>query len=173
MSPRQRFYLFGQNGIGAAVANAVINWGVGWAMTHRGAVLPLWGMFGIAGDLAGTAFGVTFGTCVFMAVQVRREVDRGRIEPIRMSASTGALIARFPAGVLRRGVGLGALSVPLFALPVLVALIACDVHAMARIPFLVLKSGFSAFEGGLVTPLIVLAALHDRVPLRPERPSMS
>jgi hypothetical protein len=173
VSPGQRFYLFGRNGVGAAFANAVINCGFGWAMTHRRAVLPLWGTFGIAGDLAGTAFGVTFGTCLFMAVQVRWEVSHGKIEPIRLSPATAALIVRFPTGALRRGVGLGALSVPLFALPVVVALIACGVHGMSRLPFLVLKSGFAAFEGGVVTPLIVLAALCDLVRPQPERPPTS
>jgi len=167
VSPRQRFYLFGQNGIGAALVNAAINWALGWAMTRHLARLPMWGMTSVGTDLLGTAFGVTFGTCLVMALQVRRDLTHGRISPVALSGPLEALVGRFPQGVLRRGLGLGALSVPVFALPVVAALAASGVHAMDRVPFLVLKSSFSAVEGAIVTPLIVLAALSGvsvRVP---------
>ena len=56
---------------------------------------------------------------------------------------------------------LGALSVPLFALPVALGLVALGVTGMPRLAFLALKSGFSAIEGAIVTPFIVLATLAE------------
>jgi hypothetical protein len=161
MSPRQRFYLVGQNCIGAAFANAAINWGLGWALTRGVAQLPMWGMKSVAGDLIGTAFGVTFGTSLVMALQVRWDLARGRIAPIALPASLATFVARFPDGALKRGAGLGALSVPLFALPVVAGLVAFGVTALYRQPFLALKAGFSAVEGAIVTPFIVLATLSE------------
>jgi hypothetical protein len=163
VSPQQRFYLVWQSCIGAAVANAVINGALGWAITRHMAQLPMWRIPGVAGDLAGTAFGVTFGTCVCMAVQVPWDLGRGKIAPllVPLPGSIAALLARFPRGLIQRGIGLGALSVPLFALPVIAVLVACGAGAMDREPYVALKAALSAVEGAIVTPLIVLAALED------------
>jgi hypothetical protein len=161
MSPRQRFYLIGQNCIGAAVANAAINWGLGWALTRHLAQLPSWGIPGVIADIIGTAFGVTFGTSFVMALQVRWDLSRGHIAPIPLSGSLAAFVGRFPVGSLRRGFGLGVLSVPLFAFPVVACLMVFGVPALDRLPFLELKSIFSAIEGAIVTPFIVLATLSE------------
>jgi hypothetical protein len=161
VSPKQRFYLVGQNCIGAALANAAINWTLGWALTRNVAQLPMWGLTSVAGDLTGTAFGVTFGTSLFMAFQVRWDLARGKIAPIALSGSLETLIRRLPDRTLRRGLRLGALSVPVFALPVVACLVAFGVQALHRLPFLALKSCFSAIEGAVVTPFIVLATLSE------------
>jgi hypothetical protein len=161
VSPGQRLYLIGQSCVGAAIANAIINGAIGWAITRGAATFPMWRLPGIAGDLAATAFGVTFGTCVCMAVQVPWDFGRGKITPVRLSASIAALLARFPRGTLYRGLGLGALSIPLFALPVVAALAALGRGAMDREPYIVLKAVVSAVQGAIVTPFIVLAALGD------------
>ncbi len=163
MSPQQRFYLVWQSCVGAAVVNAALNGAIGWAITRGMARLPMWRIPGVAGDLAGTAFGVTFGTCVCMAVQVPWDLGRGKIAPapVPVPAAITALLARFPRGLLSRGIGLGALSVPIFALPVIAVLVACGAGPMAREPYVALKAALSAVEGAIVTPLIVLAALED------------
>lgn len=121
----------------------------------------MWRIPGVAGDLAGTAFGVTFGTCLCMALQVPWDVRRGRITPVMVSTSVASLLGRFPRGALRRGLVLGAISVPLFALPVVALLAAADVSGMARASFIATKVALSAIEGAIVTPLIVLAVLGD------------
>jgi hypothetical protein len=161
MSPRQRFYLFGQNCIGAAFANAAINWALGWALTRRLEALPLWGLVSVAGDLTGTAFGVTFGTSLVVALQVRWDLARGKIAPIPLFGSLAAFVGRLPDGAMRRGLRLGALSMPVFALPVILGLVALGVTAMPRLAFLALKAGFSGVEGAIVTPFIVLATLAE------------
>lgn len=161
MSPAQRLYLIGQSCVGAAVANAIINGAIGWGITRDLATFPMWSVPGVAGDLAATAFGVTFGTCICMAVQVPWDFGRGKITPVSVSPGVAALLARFPRRTLYRGLGLGALSVPLFALPVVAALAALGRGALDREPYIVLKAVVSAVQGAIVTPFIVLAVLGD------------
>lgn len=163
MSPRDRRYLFGQCCVGSAIINVIINGALGWA-TFRGlgvAALPLWRIPGVAADLSGTAFGVTFGTCVGMAFQVQRDLKLGKIGHVAVSPAVAGLLARFPEGTLKRSVGLGVLSVPIFALPVVAALVALDIGAIERMHYIALKAGLAALEAALVTPLIVLAVLGD------------
>ena len=146
------------------MVNAIINGGLGWGMTHSLPLLHLWRIPGVVADLAGTAFGVTFGTCLGMVLQIRRDVKAGRVGPVDASAlspGVAALVASFPAGTFKRIVGLGALSVPLFALPVVVGLVVLGIGSLDRVPFVVLKSGFAALQAAMVTPLIALAALGD------------
>jgi hypothetical protein len=164
VSPRERVYLFGQSCVGAAIANAAINYGLGLAATRGFATFPLWRVPGVAADLVGTAFGVTFGTCVFMAIQIPWDLRRGKIAPIAsLPTQLSAVVARFPRGTLRRGFSLGLLSVPVFALPVVVALALVGAPGMESARFVGLKASFAALEGAVVTPLLVLAAIADAV----------
>jgi hypothetical protein len=164
MTARDRRYLLVTCCIGSAVVNAIINGGLGWGLTHTYPILPLWRIPGVVADIAGTAFGVTFGTCLGMALQIRRDIRRGKVGPVEVSAlspGVAALVARFPAGTFRRGMGLGAASVPLFTLPVIVGLLVMGVGPLERMPFVALKSAFAALQAAMVTPLIALAALGD------------
>jgi len=163
MLRRDRLYLFGNCCVGAAVVNVAINGFLGWA-TFRGlgvAALPTWRIPGIAADLVGTAFGVTFGTCLGMGLQVRRDMRRGKIGHVDVSPAVAGFLARFPYGTLKRSVGLGAISVPVFALPVLAALVAMGIESIDRVPYITLKAALAAVEAAVVTPFIVLAALAD------------
>jgi hypothetical protein len=108
-----------------------------------------------------TAFGITFGTCLVLPLQTRRDFQRGLVTLPELAPPVAALLGRFPAGLVRRAVILGAISVPLFAPPVLIALAASGAVAMDRVPFVELKAAFSAIQGGIVTPLVVLAILSD------------
>jgi hypothetical protein len=161
VTPRDLRYLLLECCLGSALVNAVINGGIGWATTRSLASLPLWRIPGVAADIVGTAFGVTFGTCLGMAFQIRRDLKSGKIGSVRVGPGVAVLLARFPYGTLRRSLGLGALSVPLFALPMVLALVVLGVGALERAPFIVLKACFAALEGALVTPFIALAALGD------------
>ena len=120
MLPRDRRYLILTCCIGSAIVNAIINGGLGWGLTHTYPVLPLWRIPGVVADIAGTAFGVTFGTCLGMALQIRRDLKAGRVGRVdasMLSPGVASLVARFPLGTFRRSVGLGVVSVPVFALP--------------------------------------------------------
>jgi hypothetical protein len=148
--------------------NAIINAALGWALTKGLERFPMWRIPGVAGDLAGTAFGVSFGTCVCMAFQVPWDFRRGKITPVTVSTSVASVLGRFPRGALRRGLALGAISVPLFALPVVALLAAADGSTMARSSFIATKAALSAVQGAIVTPLIVLAVLGDIAAYRPK-----
>jgi hypothetical protein len=53
-----------------------------------------------------------------------------------------------------------------FAPGALLALAASGVSALSPHSFVAAKAGFSAFEGALITPFIVLGALLDKVDAR-------
>lgn len=161
VTPEQRFYVLARNGVGAAFVNAVLNGAIGWGLTRGLAEFPIWKAPGVAVDLVFTAFGITFGTCLVLPLQTKRDFQRGLVTLPELAPRVAALLGRFPAGLLRRAVILGAVSIPLFAPPVLVALAASGVGAMGRVPFVELKAAFSAIQGGIVTPFIVLAILSD------------
>jgi hypothetical protein len=161
LSPAQRRYLFIQNGLGAAIVNAALNGAIAWAMMRRLALLPVWGVPGVVPDILVTAFGVTFGTCIFASLQVRWDVDRGRISPA-LSDGVTRVVARFPAGTFRRAFLLGAVSVVVFCPLVLAALALSGKSGFDRSSFIALKAVFSAVQGAVVTPLIVMGVLADR-----------
>lgn len=161
MTPKQRFYIIAQNGFGAAFVNAALNGAIGWVLTRGLSEFPVWKTPGVAVDLVFTAFGITFGTCLVIPVQTKRDFQRGLATLPELSPSVAALLSRFPAGLVRRAVILGGISVVAFAPWVLVALAASGSAAMGRVPFVELKAAFSAIQGGIVTPFIVLAILSD------------
>lgn len=161
MTRKQRFYILTQNGLGAALVNALLNGAIGWGLTRGLAGFPVWRAPGVAMDLVFTAFGITFGTCLVLPSQIRRDFERGRATLPRLSARVRTFVDRFPRRFFARGLVLGALSIPVFAPPVLVALLAHGAPSLSRLAFVELKALFSAVQGGLVTPLVVLAVLSD------------
>jgi hypothetical protein len=168
VSPEQRRYLFVQTAIGAAVVNAVLNGAIGWGMTRGFVEFPVWKAPGVVPDLVATAFGVAFGTCLGSVLQVRLDMGRGKITvPAVLPASLSAVTSRLPSRLLPRAVFAGVVSIAAFAPPVILALGASGSPALARSSVIVLKAGFSAVEGAIVAPLLVLAALLDRADARP------
>jgi hypothetical protein len=161
LTPAHRRYLILESCLGAAVVNAALNAGLGWLATRGMTTFPVWRLPGVAADLAGTAFGVTFGTYIVMGFQVRREMARGRLSRLDLAPRVSAFLQRMPENRLRRAARLGLLSVPLFAAPVVAVLALAGVAVLGRSPFVVLKAGFSALEGAIVTPLIVLMLLAE------------
>lgn len=174
MTQEQRFYILVRNGLGAAFVNALLNGALGWAATRGLSEFPVWKVPGVAVDLLVTAFGVTFGTCLVLPFQTKKDFARGRATlPAVLPAAVTALLSRFPKALLQRSVVLGLLSVPLFAPPALLGLAGYGGGAMERWSFVELKASFSAIQGGLVTPLIVLAILSDLSARSAGLPSLS
>jgi hypothetical protein len=162
MSRRHRIYLFVECTIGAAVINVGINGFLGW-LTFRSlhaTSLPTWRIPGVAADLAGTAFGVTFGTCLGMGLQVRRDMKSGKIGHVDVSPAIAAWITRLPHGTLKRSVTLGIVSI-VVSLPVIAALALAGVTAMDEWPYITLKSAMAAVQAAAITPFLVLASLAD------------
>ena len=172
MTPEQRHYLFVQSAIGSAVVNAVINGALGWGATHGLTEFPLWKLPGAGIDLVATAFGVAFGTCLGAIVQIRIDVARGKISRPALSGSLATWIARAPSGLFARAMWFGVIGAVVFGPPALCGLVASGSDALGRVPFVAVKAGFSAVEGALVTPFILLATLMNApVPEPSARPS--
>jgi len=162
LSVEERRYLFGQGALGAALVNILINGAIGWAITHGLRTFPVWKLPGAAPDLLATAFGVTFGTCIAAKFAVRIDIARGKLAvPSASPASRKSERSLIPRSLLVRSVWLGVVSVPVFAIPVLLALYVAGSDALERGVFIALKAGFSAVQAALVTPYLMLAALSD------------
>jgi hypothetical protein len=166
VSPEQRRYVFIQCGVGAGIANALINGGLGWLATRTTPQFPVWSIPGVGPDIVGTAWGVTFGTVLAMAFQVKHDVARGKVNAPILSEGLAAFVSRFPRGWFKQGVFLGCLAVPLFCPPVILALWVSGVGALDRASFIALKAGFAAVEGAIVTPVIVLGFLQAGISAR-------
>jgi len=166
MTPAQRRYLFVECVIGAAVINALINGGLGWVATRGLATFPVWKLPGVAADLMATAYGVSFGTCIGAAVQVRVDRKRGRIStPESVPERLALIIQAMPRGLLARSIALGIASLAALGPFIALGLFLYGAAELGRQPFIAVKAGFSALEGAAVTPVIVLAALLD--PIKP------
>ena len=161
MTPRERFYVIGQNGVGAALVNALLNGFLGWLVVRELASFPMWQVPGVAGDLLGTAFGVSFGTGLGAAFAVRKDFEKKKIGLPRIAPALAALIARFPHGTWKRSIWLGFVSVPIFGVPVLLVLAGAGIQAMSPSSFILVKATLAAVQAALVTPLIVLGVLTD------------
>jgi hypothetical protein len=166
-TPAQRRFLFVQNTLGAAVINVVINGAIGWAITRGLAAFPIWSIPGAAADLAATGFGVSFGTCIAARIGVNWELARGRITALAPVPPYESWYRRLPRQTFARSVWFGVVSLPVFVLPLLLALLIAGTQTLPRMEFIWLKAGFSAVQAAIVTPLIVLAVLFDLAPERP------
>jgi hypothetical protein len=161
MTPRERLYVIGQNGVGAALVNALLNGFLGWLVVRELQSFPMWHVPGVAGDLVGTAFGVSFGTGVGAAFAVRKDFEKKKIGLPQLSPGLANLIARFPHGTWKRSIWLGCVSVPIFGVPVLLLLMASGTAALSPGDFILIKATLAAVQAALVTPLIVLGVLSD------------
>ena len=167
MTPAHRRYLLLEAFLGAAIVNALINGAIGWLQTRQTPLFPTWKVPGVAIDLAGTAFGVTFGTCLVMPLQIRRKLAKGKLTPLPLSPRLARLAALLPPRTWRRALRLGLLSVPIFAAPVVIALGVLGVSSFARQPYVIFKAVFAAVQGAIVTPFIVRLQLAGAVPPAP------
>jgi hypothetical protein len=153
-----RYYIL-QNGVGAAIVNALLNGGLGWLMVLKQPELAVWGLPSVASDLVATAFGVAFGTALMVSITTRFDFKRGKASAPPLSAALTAWFARAPARHFPAALWLGALGLLVFAPPALVLLRAFPEPVMPGNTFIAAKALFSAFEGALVTPLVALAAV--------------
>jgi hypothetical protein len=162
MSRRDRLYLFGPCCLGPAIFNALINGGIGWAATRKVAGLGLWTLPGVAADIAGTAFGVAFGTYLGMAFQVRRDLKAGKVGLMGAPAIVAAVFDRLASqGTFGRGVSFGLAAVPIFALPMLAALAIGGGGSMTSRSFTIFKAAFAALEAAVISPPMVLGLLAE------------
>jgi hypothetical protein len=159
VTPAQRTYLYVQNGVGAAIVNALLNGFAGWFITRGLPVFPVWAIPGAGPDLVGTAGGVAFGTCLVIPFTAAFDVRRGKITAPEASPAFAAFLEKLPKNLLLRACAAGIICVPVFAFPVLLALAITGTTALSTPTFVWVKTLLAALEGGLITPFVVHAAL--------------
>jgi len=156
-----RRYFIGQTVIGAAIVNALINAGFGWLAMLERHTLPVWGSPGVAVDTVFTAYGVAFGTVLFVTSQARNDMFAGKAYPADPTGALGRLVYGLPRRLLRRGVVLGVACVVTFVPLPLLAIAYVGVPELPAGQFIAFKAAFSAVVGAAVTPLIALQAMID------------
>ena len=147
-----------------ALINVVVNAGIAWLSVGGRSQIPLWAPPLLGGpstttDTVATLFLLPFITCVVATAAVRHDLRRGSLQPLQRSALP--LLARLPAGSVRRGAMLGVMSVAAFAPPAIVVLVAVHADDLSVSDFVIFKTLFAVVLGLLVTPLIAFAALSD------------
>lgn len=157
-----RRYLLLDHGVGALVANAVINGVIAWLVFPAGSPIPFWGDRSVAGDTLATGFLLPFITSVVVHRIVRAQVTRGRVRAL--PPDTLALPS-WSHSSTRVGAIVGAAGVALVALPVVLALDATGVDSLSHPAFIAFKATFAAIFGLVVTPPLAWCALvrasHD------------
>jgi hypothetical protein len=157
LSAAHRRLLIVDNGVGAAAFNFALNGAIAWLLFRSATHVPLWGQPSIAGDTLITAFLLPFLTCLIVSRLVARQVEEGRIP--RLSEAPSAASSWSRRSPLQRGALLGAASVVLAAVPVVVALTLSGSAGFALWPFIGFKAAFAAFLAAIVTPLVAWWAL--------------
>lgn len=142
--------------------NFVLNGGIAYALFRSAESVPLFGQSSIVGDTLITSFLLPFLTCLIVTGLIAKQVTAGKV-PGLANAPQGRLGAFFATrGKASRGALLGAASVVLLALPVLLVLSASGVEALPRDAFLWFKAGYAGGIAAIVQPAIAWLALAPR-----------
>lgn len=161
MTPEQQRYIYVQSALGAAVVNFLLNGAIGWASTIGLREFPMCRVPGVLVDLVATAFGVAFGTCFGVLLQVRGDLKRGKIAVPNVTPEMEARLSRLPKVLWIRAILVGLLAAAVFAPPMCGILALSGAPALPRAAFILVKGVFAAIEAALITPFLVLAALRD------------
>lgn len=157
-----RPFSFWQFAIPAGIINTLINAPLGWALVPADAVLPTWGLPGVAFDLLATAFGIAFGTVLVVSPQIRGQVRAGKLARPVMRQKWHDDLARWPRNALQRAINVGVLTVIVFTPLPLLALALLGTPGLDRPGLTLLKGAFAFVAGALVTPVIAAAAAIEK-----------
>jgi hypothetical protein len=160
-APQLRFVLIEQ-GLGAAVVNFVIDGAIGWLLFRGVDPVPFWGDPSIAADTIGTSFILAFLTTMIVTTLARSRVRGGVLTTITAARLRPRLLASLPRNTFLRALVLGATCAATAAPLMLLVLHLVGVDAMPHGAFLLFNASYAAVLGGLVTPLVAVAALAER-----------
>lgn len=144
--------------IGAGIVNLVLNAPIAFFIVPSGGRLGIWSFPGVALDLWFTAYGVGFGTGLFVTPETRKKVERGKLIPPELPAGVRNYFATWPRTLLLRANNLGTAAGLLFVPLPLLALRAFHVQPLDRMSMVLLKGTFAFVVGAVVTPIIAAAA---------------
>ena len=159
LSPGHRRLLIVDQGVGATVVNFLLNGGIAWLLFHSVAYVPLWGQSSIAGDTFATAFLLPLMTCLIVTRMVHHQVADGRVLPLPVVPTSGAVQFLASLSTFRRGMVLGLAGVVLGALPTILWFAWEGPPELPQGSFLWFKASFAAVLAAGVTPLIGWLAL--------------
>jgi hypothetical protein len=159
--PTHRRYLIGEQGLGSAIINFIINGAIAWAVYRSMAAVPTWGEKSIAGDTVVTAFLLPFMICLIVTPLTHRKIRNGEIPVIEWRRVSHRVLGRLPNSTFLRAfifgligaVGAGSLTPLVFSI--------LGITELPLLEFLIFKSTFAAVLAGVVTPVSALCALGD------------
>ena len=161
MTPAQRRYLLVEQGLGSVVVNFALNAAIAWLMFRGVDEVPLWGQASIGGDTIGTSFFLPLITCLVVTRVARGAVRTGHVAALDWTRATHPVLRVLPRATLLRGLALGAACAAVVG-PLATAVFAAAGLAPLRLwPFVVLKAGYAAALGLVVTPVLALWAITE------------
>jgi hypothetical protein len=148
-----------------ALINTALNATIAWLSVRGQEQVPLWsiGETSTVTDTLGTLFVLPVITCVLCTSAVWRELRTGRLHRVQGLSQRQPILAALPAARILRGVAFGALCLMMLAAPATVLLVATGLGDLSQSEFIVYKVLFAVALGALVTPVIALRAMADRV----------
>ena len=169
LSPAHRRWVYLNALVITALINLLVNAGIAWASLMGEHRVPLWSAPLVekpstVTDTVGTFFLLPLITCLLCTTAVWYDMARGKLPVLTATATTRALVASLPGTRLRRGLVLGALcTVALAPLSVLV-LVTIDFAGLSTTQFVLYKAALGVALGAIVTPVIAVRAMADRLP---------
>ncbi|HEX6470697.1 MAG TPA: hypothetical protein VF069_16475 [Streptosporangiaceae bacterium] len=161
----RRWILINAVGVTACV-NLLLNAGIATVSVIGVDTVPVWstpllGGPSIIADMVGTLFTLPLITCLICTTSVWLELRRGRLAPLTWPGVAHSPLDRLPAGRLRRGLVLGAVTTFMLGPPAIGVVVALRFDALSAPAFVVFKVAFAIGLGALVTPVIALRAMAD------------
>ncbi len=156
-----RRYLVIEQGVGAIIANLLINAGIAWLMFRSMDIVPLWGQQSIAGDTLGTTFFLPFFTCLIVTPLTHMAIRQGRMPSSRWMRQEHPWLSRLPGGTALRAFVLGLIVFVLVGPISVWVLSLLGVQEMSFRGFVLFKALFAGALAAPVAPLIALCAIGD------------
>ena len=152
-----------------ALINTVVNAGIAWLSVRGEEPVPLWSIHqtSTVTDTLGTLFLLPLITCVLCTSVVWRDLRTGGLDRIRGLNQRRPLLAALPRPRILRGIAFGAVSLAVLAVPVTLLIVAAGLGDLSEGGFIAFKTSFAVALGALVTPVIAIRAMADRVDAPP------
>jgi len=156
LSAEHRRYIGGETLV-AVVINALLSLAFALLTSHGVAVVPLWGVHGMALDFAPQVFMVTFATTLAITLVARARVRSGKAAPL--GRERGGLLAWGSRNAFLRAVIFG-LTATLILAPISAgALYELGRDSLLSQQFIIMKVVYGALLAAVIAPSIARAAL--------------
>ena len=162
--PNRRWIAVNALGV-TAIVNVAVTAVVAWVTVGGVHRVPLWSTekTSMVSDSLGTLFTLPLITCLLATTAVRRDLRAGNLERISGLGRHQPLLALLPGSRLFRGIALGVACFGILALPVTLLLVAVDLGDLSSTGFVAYKVAFTVVLGAVVTPLVAVRAMADRL----------